>query len=242
MNLQIFIAAILLVLPVSQAYSQVFEKLTDYGIVSVQEPARQEKLFDPFAEEREDLLKDSGKALPTQNEDLGLSEEPDLGDDTDTENVKQSSVKADKKLDSESASASEQHQTVSQHKLTIDQYLRPIWTLSSKGQTNLLPERGGFNFPLAVPPNILQDKPRYTWSDSSIQWQKPIGHHRQLYFEDIALERCGTQVGKWKQNVVSGVNFLGNAVVLPIRRLRQPRWQLYQQQVDRFSDLELTGR
>ena len=100
MNLQIFIAAILLVLPVSQAYSQVFEKLTDYGIVSVQEPARQEKLFDPFAEEREDLLKDSGKALPTQNEDLGLSEEPDLGDDTDTENVKQSSVKADKKLDS----------------------------------------------------------------------------------------------------------------------------------------------
>jgi len=214
--------------------------------------SRSDEPFDPFAEERSkstedmdesdeiddlDLGLDDEPDLGDDDEskdDLGLDEEPDLGDDADSE---EDSDEEDEELDLERSKNESSPPPIS-----IEEFLRPISSLSKNGKTQLSPERGGINFPPTLTPPAMLESPRNTWAVSNVQWQKPMGYHRQLYFEDIPLERHGIQAGRWKQNIISGAKFLGDGIKLPVRRLQQPRWQVYQRSVDRFGDPNLFGQ
>ena len=217
-----------------------------------QSGSRSDEPFDPFAEQRSKSTEDMNDLDEIDPLDLGLDDEPDLGDDADesrkdlglddepdlgddTESPKDSEEEEDEELERSSNEPSAPP-------ISIEEFLKPISSLSDDGRTQLSPERGGFNFPPKLIPPAILDAPRNTWAVSNAQWVKPVGYHRQLYFEDIPLERCGTQSGRWKQNYISGAKFLGDAIKLPVRRLQQPRWQVYKRSVDRFSDPNLYGR
>ena len=237
-----------LVLLSVQASAQVYEKLTDFPVVRSQDQGvsdnqeRSDEPFDPFAEEKAKATNEVGPKDTLDEPDLGLGQEPDLDNEPDLEKENDSSTITDKDAEAELELERNQKRTESRHRISIGEYLRPINSISASAQTNLPPERGGINFPETLQPLMIMKAPRNTWAVSSVQWQKPIGSHRQLYFEDIPLERGGVQVGKWRQNYISGTTFLGDAILVPIRRLRQPRKQLYERKVDRFSDPSLSQR
>jgi len=230
----------------TQVSGQVYVKLTDCRVPVVQElsdgqQAQSDESFDPFAQERPKLPDDSEAIDEIRPLDLGLDEEPDLGNEV--EELNRDLLEEDAEEQAEEALEAERDRVqTSRPRVSIEEYLRPINSLNAIGQTDLIPERGGVNFPNAVQPPIRFESPRSTWAVSNVKWQKPVSYHRQLYFEDSPLERCGIQAGQWKQNIISGAKFYGDAIVLPIRRVQQPRGQVYKRSEDRFSDPYLFGR
>ena len=236
---------IMLLLVNDQTTAQVYENLSDMEVAVFRESARQvqgasDEPFDPFAEQKKNAGETEQEPNKLQGDDLGLDKEPNLGDKSEPSGKKPdlSEVEADKKNEGELR----QNEPAKQRRISIEDYLRPISTLTASGTTELAPPRGGIDFPRAISPVVQLNTPPSTWAYSSLDWQKPIGFHRQLYFEDIPLERCGIQAGKWAQNVISATKFFGNTALVPVKRIRQPRFQTYQRTVNRFSDPQLFGR
>ena len=223
-----------------QASAQVYENLSDIAVASWQADGSDDQPFDPFADQKKLAAETEKEPRKLQEDDLGLDKEPNLGDEpgigSKIEDL--SEDEGDVKYENDSS----QNQPTKQSRISIEEYLRPINEVSANPATELAPARGGIDFPDMISPVVQWNAPRNTWAYSSYDWQKPLEFHRRLYYEDIPLERCGVQAGKWQQNVISGVKFFGDTILVPVKRLRQPRFQTYQRTVNRYSDPQLFGK